>query len=100
MQFLGASWYVLSIERQEACWRHACLLEDPHCQDKFFDCETFGDNKRQIWFNSSNVSTQCVPTSGFYQFGIYGEALTSNVTSALFFNKYFYCLWFGLKNLR
>ncbi|KAL7612709.1 hypothetical protein Lser_V15G08010 [Lactuca serriola] len=97
--FLGASWYVLSIERQEACWRHACLLEDPHCQDKFFDCETFGDNKRQIWFNSSNVSTQCVPTSGFYQFGIYGEALTSNVTSALFFNKYFYCLWFGLKNL-
>ncbi|KAL4576958.1 hypothetical protein LXL04_013059 [Taraxacum kok-saghyz] len=96
---LGASWYVLSIERQEACWRHVCLLEDPNCEDRFFDCETFHDNKRQVWFSSSNVSAQCVPTSEFYKFGIYGEALTSDVTSALFFNKYFYCLWFGLKNL-
>ncbi|KAI3520535.1 hypothetical protein L1887_09984 [Cichorium endivia] len=96
--FLGASWYVLSIERQEACWTHVCLKEVSHCE-KFFDCETFRDIQRQNWFNSSNVSTQCVPTSGFYKFGIYGEAITSDVTSASFFNKYFYCLWFGLKNL-
>ncbi|KAJ9540438.1 hypothetical protein OSB04_026944 [Centaurea solstitialis] len=96
---LGACWYLLSIEREEACWRNVCLLEDPNCDDKFFDCERFHDPVRQLWFGSSNVSEQCVPTSGFYQFGIYGEALTSKVTAALFFNKYFYCLWFGLKNL-
>ncbi|KAD7479707.1 hypothetical protein R6Q59_008528 [Mikania micrantha] len=96
---LGACWYVLSIERQEACWRSVCLIEDKTCKDKFFDCERFNDSNRQTWFQSSNVSEKCSPTSGFYQFGIYGEAVTSEVTSALFFNKYFYCLWFGLKNL-
>ncbi|GJX76841.1 CNGC15b-like protein [Tanacetum coccineum] len=96
---MGASWYLLSIERQEACWRTFCLMEDISCEDKFFDCESFNETNRNTWFKTSNVSTQCVPTSGFYQFGIYGEAVTSQVTSALFFNKYFYCLWFGLKNL-
>ncbi|GKB48957.1 CNGC15b-like protein [Tanacetum coccineum] len=91
---MGASWYLLSIERQEACWRTFCLMEDKNCEDKFFDCESFNETNRNTWFKTSNVSTQCVPTSGFYQFGIYGEAVTSQVTSALFFNKYFYCLWF------
>ncbi|GKB44955.1 CNGC15b-like protein [Tanacetum coccineum] len=91
---MGASWYLLSIERQEACWRTFCLMEDKSCEDKFFDCESFNETNRNTWFKTSNVSTQCVPTSGFYQFGIYGEAVTSQVTSALFFNKYFYCLWF------
>ncbi|KAJ0704533.1 putative cyclic nucleotide-binding domain, potassium channel, voltage-dependent, EAG/ELK/ERG [Helianthus annuus] len=96
---LGACWYVLSIERQEACWRSVCLIEDKSCEDRFFDCERFHDPNRESWFNSSNVSEKCFPTSGLYKFGIYGEAVTSDVTSALFFNKYFYCLWFGLKNL-
>ncbi|XP_076957598.1 protein CNGC15b-like [Bidens hawaiensis] len=96
---IGACWYVLSIERQEACWRSVCLIEDKTCEDKFFDCERFSDPNRKTWFQTSNVSAKCFPTSGFYQFGIFGEAVTSEVTSALFFNKYFYCLWFGLKNL-
>ncbi|KAI9075089.1 hypothetical protein K1719_042937 [Acacia pycnantha] len=43
---LGAIWYLLSIERQEACWR-----------------------------------------------------MTSQVTSSPVLNKYFYCLWWGLRNL-
>lgn len=100
MQVIGACWYVLSIERQEACWRSVCLIEDKTCDEKFFDCERFNDPNRKTWFQTSNVSAKCIPTSGFYPFGIFGEAVTSEVTSALFFNKYFYCLWFGLKNLR
>ncbi|KAE8655399.1 putative cyclic nucleotide-gated ion channel 15 [Hibiscus syriacus] len=32
---LGASWYLLAIERQEACWRSACDLEKSTCQYKF-----------------------------------------------------------------
>ncbi|KAI7737042.1 hypothetical protein M8C21_009033 [Ambrosia artemisiifolia] len=96
---LGACWYVLSIERQEACWRSVCLIEDNSCEDKFFDCEMVNNPNRKTWFQSSNVSEKCFPTSGYYKFGIYGDAVTSDVTSALFFNKYLYCLWFGLKNL-
>ncbi|KAI3450582.1 hypothetical protein Pfo_007247 [Paulownia fortunei] len=96
---LGASWYLLSIERQEACWRHACILESPSCQYKYFDCRRIVDNGRNAWFLSSNVTNQCNPDNGLYPFGIYGDAVTTEVTSAKFFNKYFYCLWWGLKNL-
>ncbi|XP_019199590.1 PREDICTED: protein CNGC15b-like [Ipomoea nil] len=97
---LGACWYLLSIERQEACWHHVCTLESPSCQYDYFDCNKVKDPRRKSWFLSSNISEQCNPdsTSG-YPFGIYKDALTDSVTSAKFFNKYFYCLWWGLKNL-
>ncbi|CAA2987519.1 protein CNGC15b-like [Olea europaea var. sylvestris] len=96
---LGACWYLLSIERQEACWRHMCSLESPSCQYTYFDCHWVKESVRNVWFMSSNVTNQCNPDSNSYPFGIFGDAVTSNVTSALFFNKYFYCLWWGLKNL-
>lgn len=100
IQILGACWYLLSIERQEACWRHMCSLESPSCQYTYFDCHRVTESVRNVWFMSSNVTNQCNPDSNSYPFGIFGDAVTSNVTSALFFNKYFYCLWWGLKNLR
>ncbi|KAE8696706.1 putative cyclic nucleotide-gated ion channel 15 [Hibiscus syriacus] len=96
---LGASWYLLAIERQEACWRSACDLEELTCQYKYFDCHRINDPGRDTWFRSSNITGLCSPNSGFYQFGTYGDALTFDVTTAPFFNKYFYCLWWGLKNL-
>ncbi|KAK6143944.1 hypothetical protein DH2020_024292 [Rehmannia glutinosa] len=94
-----ASWYLLAIERQEACWRHACNLESPSCLYKYFDCRRVVDSGRNAWFLSSNVTNWCNPDNSLYPFGIYGDAVTSEVTSAKFFNKYFYCLWWGLKNL-
>ncbi|KAL3653018.1 Protein CNGC15c [Castilleja foliolosa] len=97
--FLGASWYLLSIERQEACWRHACNLESSSCLYKYFDCRRVSDIGRNVWFLSSNVTNRCNPENALYPFGIYGDAVTSGVTSDKFFNKYFYCLWWGLKNL-
>ncbi|KAL6510927.1 Protein CNGC15c [Orobanche gracilis] len=97
--FLGASWYLLSIERQEACWRHACNLESPSCMYKYLDCRSISDSVRNAWFLSSNVISRCNPDNALYPFGIYGDAVTGEVTSANFFNKYFYCLWWGLKNL-
>ncbi|KAJ0616850.1 putative IQ motif, EF-hand binding, cyclic nucleotide-binding domain, Ion transport [Helianthus annuus] len=97
--FVGAAWYLLSIERQESCWRSICRVENLECVDDFFDCQRVNESARSEWFRTSNVTTHCVSSSGFYPFGIYGESLESEVTSASFFNKYFYCLWFGLKNL-
>ncbi|CAI0397896.1 unnamed protein product [Linum tenue] len=96
---LGACWYLLSIERQESCWLSACDKEKPHCNFKFFDCQTVGNSARDSWFKSTNASTLCKPDNGFYQFGIYGDAATFGVSSTSFFDKYFYCLWWGLKNL-
>ncbi|KAF9675198.1 hypothetical protein SADUNF_Sadunf09G0007200 [Salix dunnii] len=97
---LGACWYLLSIERQEACWRSVCNLETLSCEYGFFDCRRVHDSpQRDSWFKSSNITNSCNPDNNYYQFGIYGDALKFDVTTASFFNKYFYCFWWGLRNL-
>ncbi|XP_057457774.1 protein CNGC15c-like isoform X2 [Lotus japonicus] len=96
---LGACWYLLSIERQEACWKSACNLENSSCHYGFFDCHRVNDAIRVSWFTASNITDLCSPKADFYPFGIYADAVTSQVTSSAFFNKYFFCLWWGLRNL-
>ncbi|KAM6578902.1 hypothetical protein CsatB_030739 [Cannabis sativa] len=96
---LGACWYLLSIEREEACWKSACDKEKIFCKSEYFDCDMSKDLNRQNWFQKSNVTLLCSPDNTFYEYGIYGDAVTFNVTIATFFNKYFYCLWWGLRNL-
>ncbi|XP_021289139.1 protein CNGC15b-like isoform X1 [Herrania umbratica] len=96
---LGASWYLLSLERQEECWRKVCSLPIVDCRYEFFDCSFVGDPARAAWFNSSNISGLCDPRSDFFPFGIYADALQFGVTSEGFIRKYLYCLWWGLRNL-
>ncbi|XP_044505270.1 protein CNGC15c-like isoform X2 [Mangifera indica] len=96
---LGSCWYLLSIERQEACWRSVCNAEKPSCQYKYFDCHRVEDAGRDSWFRSNNITNLCDPNTSSYQFGIYADAATFDVATASFFNKHFYCLWWGLKNL-
>ncbi|KAK9153958.1 hypothetical protein Sjap_001438 [Stephania japonica] len=95
---IGACWYLLSIERQEACWKEACSLESASCYDEFFDCQNRNESKRVAWFKSSNITDLC-SNKNHYEFGIYADALSLDVTSLSFFKKYFYCLWWGLRNL-
>lgn len=95
---LGALWYLFSVQRQEACWREACLLVSPTSQTMFFDCKALSSN-RTIWYELSNITSRCTPGNGFYPFGIYEEALYAKLTSSSFTQKYFYCFWWGLKNL-
>ncbi|MED6122082.1 Protein CNGC15c [Stylosanthes scabra] len=97
--FFGACWYLLSIERQEACWRRVCDEKNSHCEHSFFDCNIVKDPDRKAWFQGSNITKLCSPDANFYPFGIYGDAVTSKVTTSPFFKKYFYCLWWGLRNL-
>ncbi|KAJ4970620.1 hypothetical protein NE237_003719 [Protea cynaroides] len=96
---LGACWYLLSIERQEACWRKVCSLQNPSCKYSFFDCDVKDKPNRVNWLESSNITNLCNPSNGFFEFGIYADAVNSVVTSSPFFGKYFYCLWWGLRNL-
>ncbi|XP_057448968.1 protein CNGC15b-like [Lotus japonicus] len=95
---LGACWYLLSVERQEACWRRICELESS-CQFEFFNCNRVIDSLRVSWFVTSNVTNLCSPNAKFYPFGIYGDAVTSKVTTSPFSNRYFFCRWWGLRNL-
>ncbi|XP_031473779.1 protein CNGC15b-like [Nymphaea colorata] len=98
---LGASWYLLAIERDVSCWEKVCNAQGP-CQYRFLDCRRMDKSMealRQSWVQSSKVTLLCSPNSNFYEYGIYGDALNSGATSSKFFNKYFYCLWWGLQNL-
>ncbi|XP_027365862.1 protein CNGC15a-like isoform X4 [Abrus precatorius] len=98
-QVLGSSWYLLSIERQNECWKKACTLQYPYCQYHYLECQSIGDPNRIAWLRSSNLSDLCDQNSDFFHFGIFADALTLEITGSKFFNKYCYCLWWGLRNL-
>ncbi|KAL3718795.1 hypothetical protein ACJRO7_003841 [Eucalyptus globulus] len=100
-QVSGTCYYLLSIGRQESCWRMVCDQENPSCQSSFFDCHYAEDPIRVTWYGSTNVTTLCngTDTSSPIQFGIFATAVTLSLGSCKFFSKYFYILWWGLNNL-
>lgn len=99
---LGASWYVLSIQRHATCWKSACRAEfnSTGCHLGFLDCGTLSHGDRVEWVNSTRVFTKCNPNSTtYFNYGIFGNAVANEVVSSKFVEKYFYCLWWGLQNL-
>ncbi|KAL5973926.1 hypothetical protein ACLOJK_030585 [Asimina triloba] len=104
-QVLGASWYLLSIERLTACWKSQCRKETgfPNgvkCSYHFFDCDSSKRLNYENWLNNTQVFGHCDPDNDMgFRFGIFADALTSNIISSSFFEKYFFSLWWGLQNL-
>ncbi|GMI84405.1 cyclic nucleotide-gated channel 14 [Hibiscus trionum] len=99
---LGASWYLLSIERHVICWKSECRKETSplQCNLHYLDCGTLHDGGRQKWENTTVVFTKCHPNNdNSFDYGIFEIALTKQVLSSDFLQKYFYCLWWGLQNL-
>ncbi|XP_041994238.1 probable cyclic nucleotide-gated ion channel 14 [Salvia splendens] len=99
---LGASWYLLSIERHATCLKSACRDEfnDIGCSLNFLDCGTLTHSDRAIWVNSTQVFKKCNPDdTTYFNHGIFGNAVANSVVSTGFIEKYFYCLWWGLQNL-
>ncbi|XP_044471662.1 cyclic nucleotide-gated ion channel 17-like isoform X1 [Mangifera indica] len=99
---LGASWYVLSVDRYTSCWKKECGKEtSPKCILNYLDCDTFNHQDREIWAKSTNVFKSCDPNNQEidFDYGIFKNAVTKNVVSSVFIKKYFYCLWWGLQQL-
>ncbi|XP_057511152.1 probable cyclic nucleotide-gated ion channel 14 [Actinidia eriantha] len=99
---LGASWYLLSIERHATCWKSACRHEfiPIKCSLRFLDCGTLNYESRKTWANTTSVFSNCNPANTIsFNYGIFQNAVTNNVVSSEFVEKYFYCLWWGLQNL-
>ncbi|GER35760.1 cyclic nucleotide-gated channel 18 [Striga asiatica] len=103
---LGASWYLASIGRQYSCWQEGCIDElekIPPCNLKFLDCSSplAGSLERQYWLNMTSVLSRCDARydDSDFKFGMFADAFTSEVASSRFFEKYLYCLWWGLRNL-
>ncbi|KAF7109502.1 hypothetical protein CFC21_109747 [Triticum aestivum] len=99
-QVLGAVWYLLSIQRKDACWKQKCSL-NPDCNPAYLYCGN-GDTNA----NAGNVFLQsvCIPSITPDNlpdplFGIYLPAINNVSQSTNFFAKLFYCVWWGLQNL-
>lgn len=107
VQVLGAMWYLLSVERQYSCWKQECKKEyngthSPSCELSFLDCSTAGGPARDAWLQTTKLLTTCNPRANSidFQFGMFAEAFVEEVSSENFIPRLFYCLWWGLKNLR
>ncbi|MCO5548986.1 hypothetical protein L7F22_002451 [Adiantum nelumboides] len=96
--FFGACWYLLAVERQDTCWRFASK-NATNFQGQFLDCSSLGNSEREGW-NRTITQSLCSQDGDFFNYGIYKDALDHGIVSTKkFVIKYFYCLWWGLRNL-
>ncbi|PKI70734.1 hypothetical protein CRG98_008967 [Punica granatum] len=100
---LGASWYLLSIERHAGCLKSACdnELVPMKCFLRYLDCNTLEDADRKVWVENTTVFSICDPnqSDSSFKYGIFASAVTQSIVSSDFVEKYLYCLWWGLQNL-
>ncbi|KAK6942303.1 Ion transport domain [Dillenia turbinata] len=103
---VGAFWYLLAVERNDACWQEACHKNHPTCKTSFLYCGNQGMAGYDDWNNTNTIngvlSSNCTASDDNqpFDYGIYTQALTSGIVSSKkFVSKYFYCLWWGLQNL-
>ncbi|KAM1070299.1 hypothetical protein ACFX13_002163 [Malus domestica] len=98
---LGAFWYLFSIERETKCWKAACGNNTTICSHKDLYCDTVSPNAfSKITFLNSSCPIQDEDKTQF-DFGIFLDALQSGIveSSTDFPQKFFYCFWWGLRNL-
>ncbi|GJY58948.1 probable cyclic nucleotide-gated ion channel 5, partial [Tanacetum coccineum] len=99
---VGAFWYLLSVERNDTCWKKACRKSN-HSAD-FLYCGNEYMSGYSNWISNSSavLDEGCSPDgdSPPFDFGIFNQALSSGIVfSTKFIQKYCYCLWWGLQNL-
>lgn len=107
-QIVGALWYLLALERVNGCWKRACLLDGQNCTRNYLFCGNENMDGYAAWntIKESVLQKSCPVnvTDGDnppFDFGIYLRALSSGIVSSeSFVAKYFFCLWWGLQNLR
>ncbi|KAK3012134.1 hypothetical protein RJ639_011758 [Escallonia herrerae] len=96
---VGAFWYLLSVERNDACWYEACK-GNATCNRGFLYCGNQDMKGYDSWRSiSDSVLNETCGVDAF-DFGIFEQALSSGIVSSKnFLSKYCYCLWWGLQNL-
>ncbi|KAI4384833.1 hypothetical protein MLD38_002935 [Melastoma candidum] len=94
--FVGAFWYLLSVERTLDCWRSACRSHGGCNPDSLY-CGGSVGNKSYLNDYCSPGKTSNTPA---FDFGIYLSAIESNIVASTRFTlKFTYCFWWGLRNL-
>ncbi|KAM6583889.1 hypothetical protein CsatB_010891 [Cannabis sativa] len=100
-QTLGALWYLFSLERLDTCWRN--VLKKHDWDTKYLYCSQNRDQdfkSAKDLFNASCPFIDPDNVSNTFNFGIFTDALKSGVVESTdFSSKFFYCFWWGLRNL-
>ncbi|CAI9775067.1 unnamed protein product [Fraxinus pennsylvanica] len=93
---IGALWYLISVERETACWKEACRGQSA-CRHASLYCEADHTGFKQFLNNSCPIQES---NGTSFDFGIFLNALQSGVVGSTDFpQKFFYCFWWGLQNL-
>ena len=101
LQVLGAIWYLLSIQRQDSCWRQKCR-NNTACAADAASLYCGAVHKNETYAFLKDVCLLGDPPNNLPDpvFGIYAPAIKNISQSRSFFTKLFYCVWWGLQNLR
>uniref|UniRef100_A0A453PTH7 Cyclic nucleotide-binding domain-containing protein n=1 Tax=Aegilops tauschii subsp. strangulata TaxID=200361 RepID=A0A453PTH7_AEGTS len=93
---LGALWYLLSVDRQTACWKMNCRNESD-CNIRYLDCDT----PNQTWASTTDLFSRCNASNDSitFDYGMFQPALSNQAPAQGFLRKFFYSLWWGLQNL-
>jgi len=90
---------LFSIERETTCWQDACRGNST-CNTEAMYC----DNHQVLGTISVFLNASCPiqdQNTALFNFGIFLDALQSGVVESRDFpQKFFYCFWWGLRNLR
>ncbi|CAI9099778.1 OLC1v1036648C1 [Oldenlandia corymbosa var. corymbosa] len=96
---LGAFWYLLTIERVDSCWRESCAKH--HCDYDALNCGVSRSGDYSFLYSSCPLlEPNEIKHRKDFNFGMFLEALQSElVEKHIFWKKFFYGLWWGLRNL-
>ena len=83
MKVLGALWYFFSIQRQTACWHHACKSHSG-CVPASFDCH--GNTSTDLGFLFDSCPTNSSNAKDFDD-GIFADAIQSGILKKTSFLK-------------
>ncbi|WJX92508.1 putative cyclic nucleotide-gated ion channel 10, variant 2 [Trifolium repens] len=100
---VGAFWYLFSIESELRCWRRR-LKNTAFFDDSYLSCGRVNSTLFSILNNSTTCpyrDPDAIIDPTVFNFGIFIDALTSRVVelNTSFHHKFFYCFWWGLRNL-
>lgn len=103
-QVVGSLWYILAVERKDACWEKACSTSNK-CHTDFLYCRQPVKKEHTEWITENRLAIEKNCSASLdnleFDYGIYARAISSGVTeSEDLVSKYLFCLWFGLQNLR
>ncbi|KAK4273906.1 hypothetical protein QN277_017210 [Acacia crassicarpa] len=93
----GAFWYLFSIERETTCWQRACI-RNVKCNKSALYCSSPASTDFVNYLNDSCPIQEANTT--LFDFGIFLDALQAGIVEPGDFpQKFFYCFWWGLRNL-